>query len=90
MWWSTNAKTPVPGMRARTNVELLPPPVNIPPMPGVREAIPQLLEAGKAIGRGIDAWNPAQVEDAIRSARFFMERAERALEVGRPKTEPKE
>lgn len=46
-----------------------------PPMPGVREALLDVIEARKALERAEKAWNATQLEDALRSASFFIEKA---------------
>ena len=51
----------------------IPPP---PPMPSVRPALVQMEFAREAIERGCNAWSRSQVEDAIASARRFLDAAE--------------
>lgn len=51
-----------------------------PPMPAVARALIPLKDASTAIQRGLEAWNPSQLQDAIRSAEFFIDRAKHALE----------
>lgn len=44
-----------------------------PPMPQVRDAILYLEDAKKALSR--EVWNSTQLEDAIRSAEHFIQKA---------------
>jgi len=50
-----------------------------PPMPGVAQARLPMSEAKNAAERGAEAWNRSQLEDAIRSVEFFIEKAKAAL-----------
>jgi hypothetical protein len=45
------------------------------PMPQVRDALLSITGARKALERGELAWNATQLEDAIRSAEFFIKAA---------------
>lgn len=47
----------------------LPPP---PPMPQIRNALLAMHDAHAATKRGLEAWNPSQLRDAIESARRFI------------------
>lgn len=67
---------PVPKMKA------IPSQHAPPPMPQVRDAQFSMRDAKAAIDRALDAWNPTQMQDAIRSAEFFIAHAKQALEVG--------
>lgn len=51
-----------------------------PPMPPVARAFVHLQDVHDAAERLGKAWNRAQVEDAIRSIRFYLERMEGAME----------
>lgn len=44
-----------------------------PPMPQVRDSLLYLEDAKKALSR--EVWNKTQLEDAIRSAEHFIQRA---------------
>lgn len=50
-----------------------------PPMPNVSRAITQMEFARDAIERGCNAWCYSQLEDAIASARRFLDAAESKL-----------
>lgn len=45
------------------------------PMPQAQGALLCITEARKALERGEQAWNTSQIEDAIRSAEFFIKAA---------------
>ena len=60
---------------------MAPPP---PPVPEIRSALVLVGEAGKAIHRATSAWNRYQLDDAIRSARYFLDEAEAEIKRGRP------
>ena len=62
---------------ATTFRRLDPPPP--PPMPGVAQAQQPLTEAAAAIERGLRAWNTSQLQDALRSASYFIVLAEESL-----------
>lgn len=51
------------------------------PMPAVERALIPMRDASAAIARGLEAWNPSQLCDAIRSAEFFLAQARAALDV---------
>lgn len=57
----------------------IPPP---PPMPDIREALEDVRELEKAVERAKRCWNRTQLVDALRSARHFLDLADRALEAG--------
>lgn len=50
-----------------------------PPMPMVSAAHAYLPDAIHALRRGLDAWNPTQLKDALRSAEHFLQAAKNAL-----------
>lgn len=50
------------------------------PMPDVRPALLNVADLAAAVDRAGKAWNKSQLTDALRSARFFLERAEQAAE----------
>ncbi|SDH42118.1 MULTISPECIES: hypothetical protein [unclassified Duganella] len=50
------------------------------PMPAVARALIPLKDASTAIQRGLEAWNSSQLQDAIRSAEFFIAKAKLALD----------
>ena len=58
---------------------LLPPPPP-PPMPNVRTAKVYLPDLHAAVIRAEQAWNKPQLQDALRSARYFIEQAEAAMQ----------
>ena len=60
--------------------------IPVPPMPELRRALHELEQAADAIERARSARSQAGIEDAIRSARFFLQRASAAL----PKTEDRD
>jgi endonuclease III-like uncharacterized protein len=49
-------------------------------MPRVAVALLPLRDADAAITRALAAWNESQLQDAIRSAEFFINKAKQALE----------
>lgn len=50
------------------------------PMPGVGTARGYLKEAEICLGRGVHAWNRAQVMEAIEQVRRWLDRAEQEVE----------
>ena len=56
-----------------------------PPMPAVAAAQIPMRDVVRAAERGVQAWNKAQMEDAIRSIEFFIDRTKAVLaEQGKP------
>ncbi len=54
-----------------------PPP---PPMPDIREALLRVWDLQAAASRAGACWNRTQLKDALRSARHFLDAADKALE----------
>jgi hypothetical protein len=48
-------------------------------MPSVARALIPMEDASAAIQRGLDAWNPSQLQDAIQSAEYFIGLAKKSL-----------
>jgi hypothetical protein len=55
-------------------------PVPPRPMPNIVAALVRIQDVQLAVERAAGAWNRAQLEDAIRSARHFLDLADRALD----------
>jgi hypothetical protein len=53
-------------------------------MPGIRAALLSITESRKALERGEAAWNRTQLEDAIRSAEYFIATARSSMEAQPP------
>jgi hypothetical protein len=51
-----------------------------PPMPGVRDALIYRPDVIRAVNRMDQCWNKEQLQDAIRSARLFLDLMDRALQ----------
>lgn len=49
-----------------------------PPMPDIREAKEKLPDLIMAANRAEEAWNKTQLEDALNSVRFYLEKIEAA------------
>jgi len=49
-----------------------------PPMPNIREAKEKVPDLIRAANRANDAWNKTQLEDALNSVRFYLEKIEAA------------
>jgi hypothetical protein len=58
-----------------------------PPMPDVAAARIPMQDVAQAAARAAQAWNRAQMEDAIRSAEFFLARARVVLAQSQPTKE---
>jgi hypothetical protein len=50
-----------------------------PPMPEICTARMRLEDCAEAVQRGLDSWNKTQIIDVIRSARYFLDEAEKSL-----------
>ena len=50
------------------------------PMPDIEPALLKISDARTAIERAEKAWNKSQLQDAIRSARYFLDLAEKAID----------
>jgi hypothetical protein len=50
------------------------------PMPEIEPALLKIMDAQAALTRASKAWNRSQLEDAVRSARYFLDLADRAID----------
>lgn len=50
------------------------------PIPEIEPALLKVMDAQAALTRASKAWNRSQLEDAIRSARYFLDLADRAID----------
>lgn len=52
-------------------------------MPQAQDALLSITEARKALERGERSWNTSQIEDAIRSAEFFIKAARDSMAINK-------
>lgn len=55
-----------------------------PPMPLVRNALTHMEDVAKAVNRARECWNSEQLRDVLRSARHFIDLAEKELQRASP------